>query len=58
MNNLFNNYNLSNEEIERILKEFKSEIKRASKVEGRINEDCEQKIMIAIYQKLSRNRKK
>lgn len=58
MNNLFNNYNLSNEEIERILKEFRSEIKRASKVEGRINEDCEQKIMIAIYQKLSRNRKK
>lgn len=58
MNNLFNNYNLSNEEIERILKEFRPEIKRASKIDGKINEDCEQKIMIAIYQKLSRNRKK
>lgn len=58
MNDVFNNYNLSNEEIEKILKEFRPEIKRASKVDGKINEDCEQKIMIAIYQKLSRNRKK
>lgn len=58
MNNLFNNYNLSNDEIEKILKEFRPEIKRASKIDGKINEDCEQKIMIAIYQKLSRNRKK
>lgn len=58
MNNLFNNYNLSNEEIEKILKDFRPDIKRASKIDGKINEDCEQKIMIAIYQKLSRNRKK
>ncbi len=58
MNNLFNNYNLSNEEIEKILKDFRPDIKRASKIDGKIDEDCEQKIMIAIYQKLSRNRKK
>lgn len=58
MNNLFNNYNLSNDEIEKILKEFRTDIKRASKIDGKIDEDCEQKIMIAIYQKLSRNRKK
>ncbi len=58
MQNLFNNYNLANEEIEKILKEFRGEIKRASKIEGQINEDCEQKIMITIYRKLSRNRKK
>lgn len=58
MNNLFNNYNLSNDEIEKILKDFRPDIKRASKIDGKIDEDCEQKIMIAIYQKLSRNRKK
>ena len=58
MNNLFNNYNLRNDEIEKILKDFRQDIKRASKIDGKIDEDCEQKIMIAIYQKLSRNRKK
>lgn len=58
MQNLFNNYSLSNEEIEKILKDFRGEIKRASKIDGKINEDCEQKIMITIYQKLSRNREK
>lgn len=58
MNNLFNNYSLSNEEIEKILKDFRKDIKNASKINGVIDEDCEQKIMIAIYQKLSRNREK
>lgn len=58
MSNLFNNFNLTNEEIEKILKEFRVDIKNASKINGKIDEDCEQKIMIAIYQKLSRNRKK
>lgn len=58
MNDLFNNYNLTNEEIEKILTEFRPIIKNASKIKGKVNEDCEQKIMIAIFTKLSRNRKK
>lgn len=58
MNNNFNNYTLSNEEIEKILREFRPDIKKASKINGKPDEDCEQKIMIAIYQKLSRNRRK
>lgn len=58
MGTVFNNYCLSNDEIEKILEDFKDEIKRASKLNGKINEDCEQKIMIGIYKKLSRNRKK
>ncbi len=58
MSNIFNNYTLSNEEIEKIIKDFKSDIRKASKINGKIDEDCEQKIMIAIYQKLSRNREK
>lgn len=57
MNNMFNNYTLSNQEIEKILMDFKCDIKRASKINGKLDEDCEQKIMIAIYMKLSRNRK-
>ena len=58
MSNIFNNYTLSNEEIEKIIKDFRQDIKNASKINGKIDEDCEQKIMIALYQKLSRNRKK
>lgn len=58
MSNIFNNYTLSNAEIEKIIKDFKPDIRKASKINGKIDEDCEQKIMIAIYQKLSRNRKK
>ena len=57
MNGTFNNYNLTNDEIEKILKDFRPVIKKASKIDGKLDEDCEQKIMIAIYQKLSRNRK-
>lgn len=58
MSNIFNNYTLSNEEIEKIIEDFRPDIKKASKINRKIDEDCEQKIMIAIYQKLSRNRKK
>lgn len=54
---MFNNYDLTNTEIEKIIKEFKGDIKRAAKINGKVDEECEQKIMIAIYQKLSRNRK-
>lgn len=54
----FNNYNLSNLEIEKILKDFETKIRQASKINGKIDEDCEQKIRIAIFNKLSKNRKK
>lgn len=54
----FNNYTLSNKEIEKILKQYQKVIKKAAKVNGKLDEDCEQKIKIAIFRKLSRNRKK
>lgn len=54
----FNNYNLSNLEIEKILNEFEPMIRQASKINGQIDEDCEQKIRIALFNKLSKNRKK
>ena len=53
---MFNNLSLSNAEIEKILFDFDSEIKRASKINGKVDEDCVQTIRIAIYKKLSRNR--
>lgn len=34
MSTVFNNYSLSNDEIEKILGDFKNEIKRASKLNG------------------------
>lgn len=54
----FNNYNLSNLEIEKILKDFEPQIRQASKIDGKYDEDCQQKIRIALFRKLSRNRKK
>lgn len=53
----FNNYNLSNSEIEKILNEFEPIIRQASKINGKVDEDCEQKIRIALFNKLSKNRK-
>lgn len=54
----FNNYNLSNLEIEKILKDLEHIIRQAAKVNGKADEDCEQKIRIALFNKLSKNRKK
>ena len=40
MSNIFNNYTLSNEEIEKIIEDFRPDIKKASKINGKIDEDC------------------
>lgn len=53
---MFNNFSLNNLEIEKILLEFDGEIKKASKISGKVDEDCVQTIRIALYRKLSRNR--
>lgn len=56
---LFNNFNLTNKEIEKILKEFDSDIKTAvKKITGKQNQDYEQNIRLEIFKSLSRNRKK
>jgi len=54
---MFNNFSLNNDEIEKILLDFDSEIKGASKINGKVDEDCVQTIRIALYRKLSRNKK-
>jgi len=53
---MFNNFSLNNLEIEKILIEFDREIKKASKISGKVDEDCVQTIRIALYKKLSRNK--
>lgn len=56
---LFNNFNLANKEIEKILNEFDSDIKTAvKKITGKLNQDYEQIIRLEIFKSLSRNRKK
>lgn len=54
----FNNYSLTNAEVEKIIKEFEKEIQTNSIFFGKIDEDCEQEIRIQIYKALTRNSKK
>ena len=58
MKDYLNNYNLSDAEINKILLDYRSDIRKMSRINGIFDEQCEQSIMIAIYRKLSRNRKK
>ncbi len=58
MEDFFNNYNLSNEEIEKIIKELRPVIKTASKINGKVDEECEQIIMIELYKRLNKKFKK
>lgn len=55
---MFNNFNLKDEEIVKILNDYKPLISKYSIIDGKIDEDLQQEIEIAIYQTLSRNRKK
>lgn len=57
-NKLFNNFTLSNEEIEKILFGFDNEIKIAvKKINGKPSQDYEQIIRLEIFKTLSKNRK-
>lgn len=55
--NKFNNYSLTDEEVTKILEEFKSDIRFNSIIYGKVDEDCEQEIRIQIYRALTKNRK-
>lgn len=54
----FNCYSLTNEEVEKIIKEFEKEIRTNSIFFGKVDEDCEQEIRIQIYKALTKNSKK
>ena len=55
---MFNNFELSDEEIIRIIKDYNPLIRRKSSINDRIDEDLTQEIKVAIFRELSKNRKK
>ena len=54
---MFNNFNLSNKEILKIIEDYKNLINKYSKVNGRINEDLQQEIKLLIIKKLKKIKK-
>lgn len=60
MNNdvLFNNFNLTNEEIESVLSQIEKFIDGNCYVNGKFNDDLKQDIYLNIFITLSKNRKK
>jgi len=55
---MFNNYNLSDDEVLAIIEEYENLINRYSKINDEINEDLRQEIIINIYKFLTKNREK
>ena len=53
---MFNNFNLSNEEILKIIENYDNLIRKYSYVNGVFDEDIEQEIKLKIFCALSRNR--
>lgn len=58
MEDRFNNYALTNEEIESILQKYKDVIKKQLRSMGNLMKTVNKKIKIAIFRKLSRHRNK
>lgn len=55
---MFNNFNLSDQEILKIIDDYKNLINKNSIINGEIDEDMQQEIRLLIYRVLSKNRKK
>lgn len=55
---LFNNYSLTNEEIESIFKQIEKTIDNNCFVNGKFNDDLKQDMYFNIFISLSKNRKK
>lgn len=55
---IFNNFDLSNDEVMEIIGEYENLINKYSKINGIIDEDLKQEIIIQIYRTLTKNRKK
>lgn len=54
---IFNNYNLTDGEVSKILMDFKNVIKAKTSNLGGYKEDCEQEIKMQIYKILIKNRR-
>lgn len=55
---MFNNFNLSDKEILKIMNDYKNLINKNSIINGRIDEDLQQEIRLLIFKILTKNRKK
>ena len=58
MKMLFKNFNLTDDEVEDILKNYKGLISRYSEINGALDIDLRQEIMMEIYISLTQNREK
>ncbi len=54
---MFNNFNLSDQEILKIIDNYKNLINKNSIINGRLDEDLQQEIKLLIFKILSKNRK-
>lgn len=55
---MFKDFNLSDDEVLGIIEEYENLINRYSQINGEINEDLRQEIILNIYKLLTRNREK
>ena len=55
---MFNNFDLSDQEILKIIEDYKNLINKNSVVSGSFDEDLQQEIKFLIFKVLSKNRKK
>ena len=54
---MFNNFDLSDQEILKIIEDYKNLIDKHSEINHRIDEDLQQEIKLRIYSILRKNRK-
>lgn len=55
---MFNNYSLTDEDVLGIIEKYDNLINFYSEINGKVNEDLKQEIIIDLYVKLTKNREK
>ena len=55
---MFKDFNLSDDEVFEIVQKYENLINMYSKINGSLNEDLRQEIIISIYTSLTKNREK
>ena len=55
---MFKNFNMSDDEVLTIIKEYENLINKYSYINGEIDDDLRQEIILYIYKDLTRNREK